>query len=209
MPIQYLGIYLQIDGWMGTFLPVWAVIVVPVLALRGPVAGFGRRVAHALWVLMVGVWALSHYALLMMLPDAVSGAGGAAGIVIFMLLMTFLNDATQFSWGMAIGRTPIAPTLSPKKTWEGLVGGTLTNGFIGWVVVDNLTPFPDWAGVALGVAFSLVGFGGDLAMSAMKRSVGAKDTGAIIPGQGGVMDRCDGLAFTAPVFTLMCWRLLG
>ena len=103
------------------------------------------------------------------------------------------------NWTKLLGKHPIAPNVSPNKTWEGFVGGTLTAIGIGtglwWA-----TPFTPLEAAAMSLAITLMGFAGGLVMSAVKRDRGVKDYGSLIEGHGGVLDRIDSLLFAAPVF---------
>ena len=105
----------------------------------------------------------------------------------------------QYVWGKLLGRRKIAPTLSPNKTLEGFVGGSLSATAIGaglwWA-----TPFAWWQAALLAFLITLMGFFGGLVMSAIKRDRGVKDYGTLIEGHGGMVDRIDSLCFAAPVF---------
>jgi phosphatidate cytidylyltransferase len=91
--------------------------------------------------------------------------------------------------------------VSPKKTWEGLVGCIATTTLLAAAIGPYLTPMDwQWSGLA-GLIIGISGFLGDIAMSAMKRDLGVKDTGGLIPGHGGILDRVDSLTYAAPVFT--------
>ena len=101
----------------------------------------------------------------------------------------------------------MAPQVSPKKTLEGLAGGVLTTTLIGWLMAPWLTPFDGAAALAAGLLIGLSGFVGDVVVSAVKRDIGVKDSGNLIPGHGGVMDRIDSLTFTAPLFFHLTYYL--
>jgi phosphatidate cytidylyltransferase len=116
-----------------------------------------------------------------------------------MFLVTWVNDTAAYFVGKAIGRHPCCPYLSPKKTWEGTIGGWIgglvATTLLGYWLVD-LT----WVqGLALGALVSTVAPFGDLAKSMIKRQMGVKDFSALIPGHGGMFDRIDSLLFVAPV----------
>jgi phosphatidate cytidylyltransferase len=124
--------------------------------------------------------------------------------VLSIIATVAASDTFQFYTGRAFGRRPLAPTISPKKTIEGAIGG-LVLAPIALVVIarswlPQLPPVSVWlAGLGIVVA----GIAGDLFESALKRAAGVKDSGALIPGHGGVLDRIDALLFAAPLFYLL------
>jgi phosphatidate cytidylyltransferase len=99
----------------------------------------------------------------------------------------------------------MAPSLSPKKSWEGFAGSVGTSAVVGALAVVLLLDGRWWAGMLVGAVAAVFATVGDLAESAMKRDLGIKDMGSILPGHGGVMDRLDSLLVNAPV----CWVLLS
>ena len=122
-------------------------------------------------------------------------------LIFFLLLVTWASDTGAYIVGTLYGRHPLAPTISPKKTVEGLVGGLIAAIIAGYAA--RWWFLPDLSGLdclILATLLTITGFWGDLTESAMKRSVGMKDTGGILPGHGGMLDRLDSLLFTAPVF---------
>lgn len=127
-------------------------------------------------------------------------AGPMFRLLFFFVLIVQLADACQYLWSQIPSRHPIVPTISPARTWEGLLGSTASVTLIGaalWVV----TPFPYWWQAALAsFVVSMTAFGGGLTMSAIKRDRGVKDYGTLIEGHGGVLDRIDSLCFSAPIF---------
>ncbi len=147
--------------------------------------------AYIFGVLYIGLL-LGHYALLRNLEHGVA-------LVFFVIIVTWLSDTGGFFIGKPFGKHQLAPTLSPNKTVEGLVGGIVFS-VIG-AIISQFTFVPFFSVgqcVMLGVGLALLGALGDLAESAIKRSVRVKDSGTIIPGHGGVLDRVDSLLFTGP-----------
>lgn len=153
-------------------------------------------------VLYVG-WLISHGIYL----RAIGGeARPDLGIfaVLFVLAATFSADTGAYFVGRKFGRHKVAPTISPKKSWEGLGGGVVSAAASGpllrWIWEHWGDPVPfDWGLLAaLGFALGLVGFAGDLVESLLKRDADVKDSGAILPGHGGFLDRIDGVLFTIP-----------
>ena len=110
-----------------------------------------------------------------------------------------ISDVLQYVFGKLFGKTKVAPVVSPSKTVEGLVGGglaaTLAGGGMYW-----LTPFSFYQSVAMSFVIVVMGFLGGLTLSAIKRSLQAKDWGTMIKGHGGMLDRMDSVCFAAPVF---------
>jgi phosphatidate cytidylyltransferase len=128
---------------------------------------------------------------------------GAERALIFMLLVA-CNDTGGYIAGVLAGRHPMAPTISPKKSWEGLVGSLITAGAAGAVCVPAMLHGQAWQGAVLGAAAVFSATLGDLCESMIKRDLGIKDMGSLLPGHGGIMDRLDSLLPTAPV----AWLLL-
>jgi len=199
IPLQY---WLVAAGRLDLFtvaIPVGAFVL---LALRGAAAGdparFLERIADIHWGLMVCVYAVSHVPALLML-DIPGGQGVRIKLLVFLIAVVQWSDILQYVWGKWLGRTPIAPTISPNKTWEGLVGGAASATLLG-ASVWWLTPFSPWAAAGLSLLLTLLGFAGGLVMSAIKRDRGVKDYGALIAGHGGILDRIDSICFAAPVF---------
>lgn len=153
-------------------------------------------------------WLLSHYIALealdtQLVPNnwlaSVYMSPGSAWLYA-VLAITWLQDTGAYFAGRAFGRHRMAPYLSPKKTWEGAIGGLLSALIVG-ILVKPLLGLPiSYAGAALlGIVGGIVGPLGDLAESLIKRQVNVKDAGALIPGHGGILDRVDSMLFTGPV----------
>lgn len=120
--------------------------------------------------------------------------------VIFALLVAWLGDTGGLYFGKAFGKHPMHPTASPQKTWEGSAGGVAAS-LIGMVLTRLflIKDLPWLEGIAVAVVASLAGQLGDLTESLIKRASGAKDSGGILPGHGGLLDRVDAVLFAAPV----------
>jgi phosphatidate cytidylyltransferase len=124
---------------------------------------------------------------------------------LFLLMLTvFVSDTAQYYTGRALGRHALAPSISPKKTVEGAIGGFLFGGLILAIVGGWWLPaMPVGLRAALGVAIVALGVAGDLFESMLKRSAGMKDSSSLIPGHGGILDRIDALLFAAPVYYIV------
>lgn len=200
VPLQYLWIGLDWTTMAITFIPVYALLWLPVrLVLLGEPDGFIRSAGVIFWMVMLAVYGLSHLGGLVMLPVSDLPAG-YAGPVLFLILMTQSNDVAQYVWGRSFGRRQVVPAISPGKTWGGLWGGVATLVLASMLLGPWLTVL-SWPMSALaGGLIALSGFLGDVVMSAVKRDLKLKDTGRMIPGHGGILDRLDSLLFTAPIF---------
>jgi phosphatidate cytidylyltransferase len=206
IPVQY---YLAYIGWYGAyiiFIPVVMFLLLPLrFVLKGDMTGVVKSMAQLQWILMLTVFGISHLAYMLSLPDHPDSPTDGRGLLLFVVLMTELNDVMQFTWGKLFGRFKIMPKVSPNKTWEGFLGGLLSTTVIGYYL-SFLTPLEGWVAAAVSAFLAFAGFVGDVVMSAVKRDIGVKDTGTTIPGHGGILDRIDSLAYTAPaVFHMVYW----
>ena len=122
-------------------------------------------------------------------------------LIFFVVLVSWSGDTGAYVVGKAMGRRALAPIISPKKTYEGLAGGLVLACLMALAARAWFLPgFSVVDFVALGILLTTAGLMGDLAESAVKRSAGFKDSGALIPGHGGMLDRLDSLLFTSPAF---------
>lgn len=145
--------------------------------------------------IMFGLWVpfLASYAVLLITrPDGAWAAVAVLGGAIF-------TDIGGYAFGSRFGRHKIAPTISPAKSWEGLIGGLVTAAAIGALVLPLAGGFDVSSAVVIPVVAGLAGFFGDLTESMLKRDLGVKDLGALIPGHGGILDRVDGILLAMPV----------
>ena len=206
IPLQY---YWIATGWYGMFIifiPVYAFLFIPFrMVLAGETKNYLRAASNIHWGLMLTVFTLSHLAYLVMLPSegeyqSLTMSGDGAALLLYLVMLTQLNDVAQYVWGKILGTTPIAPTISPNKTREGLIGGVITTGVLAMILAGLLTPMIWWQGLLVGLGIGISGFIGDVSLSAIKRDIGIKDSGQLIPGHGGILDRLDSLTFTAPLF---------
>ena len=159
-----------------------------------PVQSWGLTLGAALWL----GWLISHFVLLRDLSSPF-GFGAGTRWLALVFLVTWVNDSAAYFVGKAIGRHPSSPYLSPKKTWEGTVGGWI-GGVVATLLLGQwLVGLPWLHGLLLGVLVATVAPYGDLAKSMVKRQMGVKDFSDLIPGHGGMFDRIDSLLFVAPV----------
>lgn len=135
---------------------------------------------------------------------------------IMLMVLVWSSDSWAYVSGKLFGKHKLAPSISPGKTWEGLIGGTILTGLTGYLFVKYLLE-PDGGfigtngahnftlvkGLILGIAISIFGTMGDLFESSLKRKAGVKDSGNVLPGHGGMLDRFDAFLFAAVVFTIV------
>jgi phosphatidate cytidylyltransferase len=199
VPAQYALIGYDQYGTFAIFIPVYAFLLLPAVAtFAGDTQDFLERTAKIQWGIMITVYCISYAPALLLLN--IAGYEGSNALLLFYLLFVVqLSDVLQYVFGKLFGKTKLAPQVSPSKTVEGLVGGGLTATAIGgamwWI-----TPFT-WEQSLL-MSFIIVAMGvlGGLTLSAVKRSLGAKDWGVMIEGHGGMLDRLDSVSFAAPIF---------
>ena len=127
---------------------------------------------------------------------------GAQRVLIFLILVV-CNDTGGYAAGVLFGRHPMAPAISPKKSWEGLAGSVVTAAAAGAITLVTMLHGQAWQGAVLGIAVVASATLGDLVESMIKRDLGIKDMGSLLPGHGGLMDRLDSLLPTAPVVWLL------
>ena len=211
-------------------LAVLGAALIPLAAAARPV-GFAMLAAWILWAVFIAASVQALFA-----PDRVSRAdahrarghrlsvrragprshrgapGGSRGLqwVISALVITWANDTCAYFAGRLFGRHKLHPAVSPNKTWEGFAGGavgSVAGMFIArWVAFPALTPVDC---IALGLLGAVLGPLGDLCESLLKRAHGMKDSGSLIPGHGGLLDRVDALLFNAPAVYLYVVAVRG
>jgi phosphatidate cytidylyltransferase len=165
--------------------------------LASPVAGYARDVSSGVLAALYLPF-LAGFALLLLRPE-----DGPWRVVTF-IVVTVSSDIGGYAVGVVLGRHPMAPTVSPKKSWEGFAGSLGACVLAGSLLVSLALDGPWWAGALLGLAAVTTATLGDLGESLLKRDLGIKDMGSLLPGHGGIMDRLDSLLPTAPV----AWLLL-
>lgn len=199
IPVQYVFIGYE---WIGMFLvwiPVYAFLLLPLrMVLIGETEGFLRAAGTTHWGLMTTVFSLSHLAALLVLPADGNTSSGPA-LVLFLVVLTQSNDVAQYVWGRSFGKLRVVPKVSPGKTVAGLLGGIATTTLLGYFLAPLLTPLAGGQRIAVGLLIGTAGFIGDIVVSAVKRDVRVKDSGSLIPGHGGILDRLDSLTYTAPL----------
>jgi len=200
IPLQYYWITIAWYGMFIVFIPVYLFLFLPLrMVLIGQTDGFLKAAGTLHWGLMMTVFSLSHAAYLLVLPAEVSPAGGA-GLILYLVFLTQFNDVAQYVWGKLFGKHPVIPKISPNKTLEGLLGGVTTTVILSWLIAPWLTPLQSFESLWIGFMIGIFGFIGDVTVSSVKRDLNIKDSGQMLPGHGGILDRVDSLTYTAPLF---------
>ena len=200
IPIQYYFAYIGHYSLFLIFIPVFMYLWIAfMLVIQGETEGISRSMSILPTELMLTVFGVSHLAFLLSLPEIEGFKAGGRALLLFVVFITEMNDNFQFIWGKFFGRFKVVPKVSPNKTWEGLIGGVITTVVVGYFL-RFLTPFSEIEVLITCGFIAVIGFIGDVVVSAIKRDIGVKDTGRAIPGHGGLLDRIDSLAVTGPYF---------
>lgn len=208
IPIQ---VYLAASGRADlvlVFVPIYALVFVSSnMVLASPTAGFLNAAGTVTFGMMMTIFALGYVSCLLVLPDSGNPIGGATGLMVYLVFLVQFNDVVQYVAGKTWGRHKVLPRISPNKTWEGLVCGFLVTLALSLLLTPFLTPFSAIEALAAGALIAMGGFAGDATVSAIKRDVRVSDTGSLLPGHGGILDRVDSLIFSAPLFYHFVYQL--
>jgi phosphatidate cytidylyltransferase len=199
----YVGAVAMLFGaWFGGAPPLATGLAVTALAvmlwrLRGGVDGFVRDATAGVFT-AVYVPFLAGFVVMLIRPE-----DGEWRVLTF-ILVTIASDIGGYAAGVLFGKHPMAPVISPKKSWEGFAGSAVCCMVVGWLSVTYLLEGDWWVGVVLGAMAVVTATLGDLCESVIKRDLGVKDMSQVIPGHGGIMDRLDSLLATvAPTWLLL------
>jgi len=184
------------DGVLAAF--VVTALVCLVWRFRGGIDGYLRDVTASVFTAAY-VPLFAAFAGMLVLPD-----DGVARVLCFMILV-ISSDTGGYIAGVLFGRHPMSPTISPKKSWEGFAGSVLAGVIAGVLMLTLMLDGQWWHGALIGVVLVVTATVGDLAESLIKRDLGVKDMGTLLPGHGGLMDRMDSLLPSAVV----SWLLLS
>ena len=203
----YLSIIMQYwfagIEWYGMFIiwiPVYLFLFLPFRqVLTGDTKGFLENTSRVQWGLMIFVFGLSHLAYMITLKSVDGSGAGGRELVLYLVILTELNDVLQYIWGKSLGRRKILPKVSPNKTVAGFLGAFFTISILA-PLLSFLTPFTFYEAVFAGMIISSSGFVGDVVISMIKRDIGVKDCGNLLAGHGGILDRVDSLTYSAPLF---------
>lgn len=196
IPVQFYWIYI---GWYGmfiVFIPVYVFLFLPLPRLinKGTV-GFLRSVSSTQWGLMLMVFGLSHLAYFQ-----VASPEYGAGLVLYLVVLTQLNDVVHHLASLYVGKRRIVPTANPYLTWEGFACAFTVTTVVSSAVCPYLTPLDPAFGIAAGALISLSGFFGSLTVSVLKRDLLIGDDDKAVSLKASYLSRVDSLTYTSPVF---------
>lgn len=213
IPMQYYWAY---SGWYEmfvVFIPVYMFLLIPARMVSiGNTDGFLQAIGTLHWGLMMTVFSLSHTAMLLMFhvgdsprvtphwSSPIQTTSPGVALLVLLVLLTEFNDVAQYIWGKSLGRVRVVPTVSPGKTLGGLLGGIGSTIVLAALLGPWLTILDFTRSIIAGSIIAMSGFAGDVSISAVKRDLRIKDSGTILPGHGGILDRLDSLTYTAPLF---------
>lgn len=200
IPFQYYFAYIQWYGMFIILIPVYMFLLLPFRAvLIGETQGFIKANSTIQWSLMLCVFGFSHIAYLANL-DRVHPEAGFTGLLLYLIFITQFNDVSQYVSGKLLGKRKIIPKVSPNKTWGGFLGGLVITTILAALLAPYLTVLTWQKGFFAGFLIATSGFIGDVVLSSVKRDLGIKDSGSLIPGHGGLLDRVDSLMYSIPLF---------
>lgn len=200
IPFQFMAAYTQYFSFFIIFIPIIMYIFLTFrIVAQGDINNITRSIGTIHWSVMLTVFSFSHLIYILSFPPREGFSAGNGGLILFLVLITELNDIFQFTSGKLFGKNKIIPSVSPNKTVEGFLGGLILTTMTGYFL-RFLLPINADKVVILTILLCIVGFGGDITLSAVKREHKIKDMGTSIPGHGGMMDRLDSLAFTTIAF---------
>jgi phosphatidate cytidylyltransferase len=196
--ITFAGLYAHAN-------PLW--FILPLVLWIGGSMRTGSPAASSLYLFWIAV----PFASFLSLAWVAEGPGYRPVIPLLVIALVWINDIFAFLWGSIIGKHPMTPRISPKKTWEGFAGGFLFNLLIGWIISRFSGSYSPATWIIAAGIISILALAGDLFESGLKRRYGVKDTGTLLPGHGGILDRFDSLMFAAPavLFILILNNLLS
>jgi len=208
-PLQYVMVWMNNYALYSIMIPVYAFLFIPTrIALSGDFKRFLERVAKIQSGLLICVYCLSFAPALLYLDIPGQTDRGNARLLFFFVTIALFSEAMQFLWSRLYGQHVIAPSINTARTWEGLIGGTVSAALAG-AVLSWATPYGEvWEAALMSMVIAVMGFAGAMTMSAIKRDRGVRDYGTLVEGHGGVLDRIDAICFAAPVFYLVTRQLL-
>ncbi|WP_163972079.1 phosphatidate cytidylyltransferase [Oceanobacillus halotolerans] len=196
IPFQFYWIYI---GWYGmfiVFIPIYVFLFLPLPRTIGKgTVGFLRSVSFTQWGLMLMVFGLSHLAYYQFASPAFG-----ANLVLFLIILTQLNDVIQYLVSIYIGKRKVIPSANPTITWEGFIGALVVTTCVSYILYPYLTPFGITFGILSGVIISVAGYFGSITISVLKRDLLIGNSEKPITMEGRYLTRVDSLTYTSPIF---------
>lgn len=195
IPLQFYWIYIEWYGMFIIFIPVYVFLLLPLPRLinKGTV-GFLRSVSATQWGLMIMVFGLSHLAYFQFATPEYG-----AGLVLFLVILTQLNDVLHYLASIYFGKRKVVPTSNPNLTWEGFACAFLATTIVSYLIYPYLTPLTPLFGILSGMLISLSGFFGSLTVSVLKRDLLIGDDDKFDALKKSYLSRIDSLTYTSPV----------
>lgn len=196
IPVQFYWIYIEWYGMFIVFIPIYVFLVLPLPRLinKGTV-GFLRSVSSTQWGLMLMVFGLSHLAYFQFATPQYG-----AGLVLFLVVLTQLNDVVHNLASIFFGRQKVVPTSNPNLTWEGFAFAFLVTTGCSYLIYPYMTPLDPAFGLLSGMIISLSGFFGSLTVSVLKRDLLIGDDDKFDALKKSYLSRVDSLTYTSPIF---------
>lgn len=203
LPVAYISVcsvIMLLTSWLGgitwLFFSLAGSITIMVLlrVVKGEVSGSLSLISLSVLALIYPSWLLAHIPLMLV-------SSGSRRALLFGLIIIWTCDSAAYFVGSSIGKNKLIESISPNKTVEGALAGMISAPLVGIVFsASGIVDWTPWFAVIIGTVTAFLGQVGDLAESLLKRDAGVKDSGTLIPGHGGVLDRIDALLFAIPVF---------
>lgn len=188
--------------WLLIMIPVFSILIIIQIYRKQekPFNSLAHTIFPVIWAAipfsLFPFTAFSHTGISTILPH--NNLPFSPGLVIGFFLIVWANDTGAYLVGVSIGKHRLMERLSPKKSWEGFFGGTVMAGIVAWLSAEKLVTASQWQWITVSVLVSVTGTYGDLAESMFKRSMGVKDSGSVMPGHGGFLDRFDSTMMSFP-----------
>lgn len=206
IPVQFYFLYINWLNMFYLFIPLYMFLIISTrMVIANEVTksssdGFLKSCSTIHWGLISTVYSTGYLAAFLNITTDSNVVGGGVGLAVFILLATIWNDFWQMLSGKMFGHILITPITSPHKTLAGLIGGIVMTSLLSVFMLPFVSNIFWTVSIVVGIVIAISGFCGDVTMSALKRDLGVKDSGKMLPGHGGILDRIDSLIFTAPIF---------
>jgi phosphatidate cytidylyltransferase len=199
IPVQYYLAHVGFYNGFIIFIPILMTIIIPsILVLSRNTKEISRSMSTIPAILTLTVFMPSHILMFSHLEFDNYSLNGT-GILLFVIVLIAFNDVIEYVWDRLIGHKKILPNISRGQTWEGFLLGIISTGALAYVI-RFLTPFTDLQTIGIGMLVGICGFFGGAILQAIKQDLQIKDTGEVLSGHGGVMDRLDSVVVAVPIY---------